>query len=174
MIVVGSTNPSKVRPVQDVMSACFPGVEVRGVAVASGVPDQPVGVAETRLGAMNRAAAALAVPGATWGLGLEGGVEFDEAGAAWLFGIVAIAGEGGVSSTRTASMELPRSVGDRVRGGEALGTVIEDLSGVAENNRKTGAFGFLTSGMLERADVWRQGVILALVPHLKRSLYLTE
>jgi len=59
-VVVGSTNPVKVAAVEAVLARCGPGIEVHGVAVSSGVPDQPWGDDETRAGALARARAALA------------------------------------------------------------------------------------------------------------------
>ncbi|MBB6099091.1 inosine/xanthosine triphosphatase [Deinobacterium chartae] len=170
MIAVGSTNPSKVNPVREVFGRLYPDLEVCGLAVPSGVREQPIGYAETLAGASNRAQAALA-SGATWGVGLEGGVEFDEAGGAWLFGVVVIGHAGRTSSARSASLRLPPGVGLRVRAGEELGPVMDGLSGVRDIKRAGGTVSFLTGGLLTRADVWRQAVILALVPLLQPELY---
>lgn len=174
MIVVGSTNPAKVNPVRDVMTRLFPDLEVRGASLPSGVPEQPIGFQETLQGARNRAVAALRQPGATWGIGLEGGVEFADEGRGWLFGVVAVAHAGRLTYSRSASLELPPSVTARVRAGEELGPVMNELSGVAHNNRKTGAIGFLTGGLQERADIWRQTLALALAPHLAPELYAVQ
>ncbi|AFZ68219.1 inosine/xanthosine triphosphatase [Deinococcus peraridilitoris] len=171
MIVVGSTNPAKVNPVRDVMTRLFADLEVRGAQLPSGVPEQPIGFQETLQGARNRAQAAVLQPGAVWGVGLEGGVEFDDKSRGWLFGMVAVAHAGRVTYSRSASLELPPRVTLRVRAGEELGPVMNELSGVQDNNRKTGAIGFLTGGLLERADVWRQTLALALAPHLSPELY---
>ena len=67
MVIVGSTNPAKLEPVRLVFAEVFPELEIRGVDVPSGVRDQPVGYEETVLWAENRARAALAKPGASWG-----------------------------------------------------------------------------------------------------------
>ncbi|MDV3104625.1 DUF84 family protein [Thermococcus waiotapuensis] len=45
-IAVGSTNPTKVLAVKEVMEVIYGDVEVFGVEVDSGVPDQPVGMEE--------------------------------------------------------------------------------------------------------------------------------
>lgn len=89
MVVVGSTNPAKLEPVRLVFAEIFPELEICGVDVPSGVRDQPIGYEETVLGAENRARAALARPGAGWGLGLEAGVEFNAYGS-WLFNIAVV------------------------------------------------------------------------------------
>ncbi|MPY65923.1 DUF84 family protein [Deinococcus sp. SDU3-2] len=167
---VGTLNPAKLRPVAEVFGAWWPGAAVEGVAVPSGVPEQPLGEAQTREGARNRARAALAhlSPGADgWGVGLEGGVELT-ADEARLFGVVAVArrhsGEVRLEWSRTADLRLPPEVARRVRGGEELGPVMDALLGTAGIKRGVGSVGVLTGGLLTRADVWRQAVILAATP----------
>lgn len=165
---VGSLNPAKVRPVRDVFAAWWPNAEVEGVDVPSGVPEQPVGEAQTREGAVNRARAALV--GADWGVGLEGGVTFEgEEGR--LFGFVAVARGARVEVARTAELRLPPRVAARVRAGEELGRVMDELLGTTNVNRGVGSFGTLSRGLVTRADVWRQGVAFAAVPFLDPGLY---
>ncbi len=92
VIVAGSKNPVKVDAVRQAFALGFPGREivVTGVAAESGVPDQPMGDSETRLGAYNRAkrASELAATAGSephFAVGLEGGVldeEWAEPGAA--------------------------------------------------------------------------------------------
>ena len=86
IVLVGSTNPVKVNSTRAAFAAAFPSraFEVVGVAgVQSGVPDQPMGDAQTREGALNRARACAAraheferQAGGTVGfcVGLEGGL----------------------------------------------------------------------------------------------------
>lgn len=170
LVRVGTLNPAKLRPVAEVFAAWWPGAAVEGVAVPSGVPEQPLGEAQTREGAMNRARAALAhLPGGEdgWGVGLEGGVELTE-GEARLFGVVAVvrrhSGEVRMEWSHTADLRLPPEVARRVRGGEELGPVMDALLGTSEIKRGVSSVGALTGGLLTRADVWRQAVILAAAP----------
>lgn len=169
LVRVGTLNPAKLRPVAEVFAAWWPGAGVEGVAVPSGVPEQPLGEAQTREGALHRARAALAhLPiGDGWGVGLEGGVELT-ADEARLFGVVAVARRhsGGVRMewSRTADLRLPPEVARRVRGGEELGPVMDALLGTSGIKRGVGSVGVLTGGLLTRADVWRQAVILAAAP----------
>ncbi len=88
-VAVGSTNPTKVEAVRRIFSQAYPGSEVMGLSVPSGVPDQPIGDEATRQGALNRAHAALEAARADLGLGLEGGVVFTPQGA-FTMGWVAI------------------------------------------------------------------------------------
>ncbi|WP_216317562.1 inosine/xanthosine triphosphatase [Deinococcus aestuarii] len=165
---VGSLNPAKVRPVREVFGAWWPDAEVEGVAVPSGVPEQPVGEAQTREGAVNRARAALV--GADWGVGLEGGVSF-EGEEARLFGFVAVARGHRVEVARTAEVRLPPVVAARVRAGEEVGPVMDGVLGTVDVKRGVGSVGVLSRGLVTRADVWRQAVAFAAVPFLDPGLY---
>lgn len=174
MVVVGSTNPAKLEPVRRVFGELFPDLEVRGVEVPSGVPDQPIGYQQTLLGARNRAHAALGIEGASWGLGLEGGVEFDDHGG-WLFNIAYILRSDGQSGfARGGSIRLPDPVAQRVRLGEELGQVIDDLARLKDSKKAGGAVGYLTLGRVPRAEFWRHTVELALPPFLQPELYPVE
>jgi non-canonical (house-cleaning) NTP pyrophosphatase len=73
-VVVGSTNPVKIAAVMAVLGRSGSEARVRGIAVPSGVRDQPEGDPETIRGATQRARAALEVSDADLGVGIEGGV----------------------------------------------------------------------------------------------------
>ena len=171
IVAVGTTNPAKLKPVQSVFGSVFPGATVLGVSVPSGVREQPIGEEETLLGAVNRAKAALAVvPDAAWGVGLEGGVRYDAHGC-WLFGAVAVVNGTRLEVGRTAELKLPPQVAERIRAGEELGPIMDDLSGVQNTKQKAGTVGFLTNGLLSRADVWRMSLTLGMAPFLNRELF---
>lgn len=176
-VFVGSLNPGKVQPVQEVFTALAADLglpsplSVQGVNVPSGVPDQPLGVEETALGATNRAAAALAQPGALWGVGLEGGVRLDEGGRGWLFGVVVVAHASGVNAGRTAELPVPPAILPGVLAGRELGTLMDELLGTQDLKRGVGTVGALTGGLVTRPDVWRQALALTLAPFLHPQLY---
>jgi inosine/xanthosine triphosphatase len=171
MVVVGSTNPAKLEPVRRVFGEVFPNLEIRGLEVPSGVRDQPIGYEETVLGASNRAKAALATEGATWGLGLEAGVEFNPHGA-WLFNVAVILRlDGRMGMARGGSVLLPPTVGERVKQGEELGPVMDDLVGKKDTKKGSGAVGILTLSRVERMEFWRHTLELALPPFLRPELY---
>lgn len=174
MVIVGSTNPAKLEPVRLVFAEIFPELEIRGVEVPSGVRDQPVGYEETVLGAENRARAALAQPGASWGLGLEAGVEFNTHGS-WLFNIaVVLRADGRRGMARGGSVLLPPVVGERLRAGQELGQVMDDLVGQKDTKKGSGAVGILTLSRIERVEFWRHTIELALPPFLRPELYPLE
>jgi non-canonical (house-cleaning) NTP pyrophosphatase len=77
-VVLGSTNPAKLRALEEVVARILPGAEVVGVDVASGVAEQPRSDVEALRGAEQRGRAAIAARPANYGVGLESGVaDFD-------------------------------------------------------------------------------------------------
>src|SRR5947207_16025039 len=89
-IAVGSLNPVKISAARLALEQAGFDFTLQGVAVPSGVAEQPIGLEESARGARQRALNARAALAADWGVGMEGGVEFDRAGDAWLFNMVAI------------------------------------------------------------------------------------
>ena len=149
-IAIGSTNPTKTNAVAAVTRLVFPHAEIVTLEVPSGIPDQPIGDIETRLGALNRARAALAATDADWGVGLEGGINQTELGTttnAWCV-IVDSAGRVGVGGS--ANMLLTENVTARVLGGSELGEAMDEYADMENVKRKMGAIGVLTGSLLDR------------------------
>jgi inosine/xanthosine triphosphatase len=172
-IAVGSRREPKIAGVRMALERLaalpWPGeeVELSMVDAASGQADTPLSAEATLAGARARARAALAaVPGASLGLGLEGGVEV--LGRAPLHVVLrnwAVAWDGdteGVGSS--AGILLPESVAAAVLAGEDLAKVIDDHANEHDVRSRQGAFGVLTAGVLTRADAYVQAVVTALAP----------
>jgi inosine/xanthosine triphosphatase len=170
-IAVGSTNPVKIGAVRAVLGPLAPHAIIEGVAVASGVPDQPVGDDETIRGAIARAKAALAATGAELGVGIEGGV-VDAADAmrtcAWA-AIVDAGGRSGVGGS--LAMALPQRVADMIRGGMELGHAMDALVGAHDTKRGAGAVGILTRGLVDRQRAYEILVAYAAARFLNADWY---
>ncbi len=172
LAVVGSTNPAKVAAVRSTLARLAPGCVLEAVSVASGVSAQPVGDDETRLGAEGRARAALALRPADLGFGLEGGVVYDGP-RTWLISwVAAIARDGRVGHASGLRMPLPDAVGPRLRAGEELAVIVDDLFHVHDARSAGGAIGLLTGGAVSRTEAFAQLVAMALAPHLRPDLYI--
>jgi inosine/xanthosine triphosphatase len=166
-VAVGSSNPVKVGAVRTVLAHVAPEAIVEGVAVPSGVSDQPWGDDETIRGAVARAHAARAALDADWGIGLEGGV-IDGGGirvrtCAWA-AIVGRNGHEGVGGS--LSLELPPRVAALVRGGMELGHAMDAVTGQRNVKHGVGAVGILTAGLVTRQGAYETLVAYALVPFL--------
>lgn len=175
-IAVGSTSPAKLdairRAVEGLLADLFPAAPaVRGVPAASGVRPQPIGDVETRAGAEARARGALAaVADAELALGLEGGVTFEDDGTAWAFSwVAAIDRSGRRGAARSAAFALPLAWAAKVRQGTELGDAIDETFGRARLKDGPGAVGLLTAGKIVRAELYRDAVVLALMPWLRAA-----
>ena len=172
-IIVASKNPVKVQAALQGFQEMFPDTpfEAKGISVTSGVPDQPMGDAETLRGATNRMQAArLAVPNADYWIGIEGGniVREDSMEVmAW----VVIQGKTQVGHARTAGFFLPPRIIELVQQGYELGHADDIVFGVQNSKQTGGSAGLLTNGVMTRLRFYIPAVVLALIPFKKPELY---
>jgi len=172
--VVGSTNPAKVEAVRRILAQLAPGCTLEAVDVPSGVGAMPLGEDAVRAGANARARAALERGSADVAFGLEGGAVL-EARDAWLTGhVVAVTRDGRLGEAAWGRMLLPRVAAKRLRGGEELGDIIDDLFERKESKRQAGAIGILTEGVMSRTDAFAYLVAMACAPFLHPDLYGDE
>ena len=171
-IAVGSINPVKVGAVRSVVLPIWPQVQILPVSVNPGVRPMPLSDEECIAGARNRAQAALEMTGSDMGIGLEGGVNSGPVGM-MLLGWVAILdsnrreGLGG-----TARIPLPQGIARRVRDGDELGDVIDEILGEENIKMRGGTVGALTSGLVLRQDAFAMAVAFALSPFFVPNLHL--
>jgi inosine/xanthosine triphosphatase len=131
-----------------------------------------VGDHATRLGARNRAKAALDLTGADIAFGLEGGV-LHEPPVVWLVSwAAAVTCDGRSGDASGLRMPLPSVVAGRLAAGQELGTIIDDLFGVTASKQHTGAVGLLTEGFVSRTEAFADLVAMACAPLLRPDLYL--
>jgi len=168
---IGSTNPAKVEAVRRTLGRVAPDCAVLAVDVPSGVGDMPLGEEAVRAGALARARAALERTDAEIGFGLEGGAILD-GDRAWLTAhVVALTRDGQLGEAAWGRMLLPRIAAERMRAGQELGDIIDELFDRKESKRQTGAVGLLTEGTVSRTDAFADLVAMACVPFLHRDLY---
>ncbi len=175
-IVVASANPVKVTAALDGFRRLFPQEEIqaRSISVYSGIRAQPLSDEETFQGALNRVLAAQrADPQADFWLGLEGGVA-EVAGDLVAFAWVVITDGTRIGTSRTGTFSLPAAVVELIRQGVELGEA-DDIVFQRSNSKQTnGAIGLLTGDVVDRAELYHQSVILALVPFLNPQWYPLE
>jgi len=170
-VVVGSTNPVKVAAAAAVLARAGCGAQVEGIAVASGVSDQPVGDAETIRGATQRARAALAVSHADLAIGIEGGVVDDADGMRTCAWAAVVSRDGRVGVGGSLAMALPTRVAALVRDGMELGLAMDRVTGGHDTKRGAGAVGILTAGLVHRQGAYESLVTYALAPFLTPAHY---
>jgi inosine/xanthosine triphosphatase len=173
-VVVGSTNPVKIAAVTAVLERAGSRARVRGLAVPSGVRDQPEGDAETIRGATQRARTALEASDADFAIGIEGGV-VEEGGSmrtcAWA---AVVARDGRVGVGGSLAMTLPDRVASLVRGGMELGHAMDTVSGGRDTKHGAGAVGILTAGLVDRQRAYEALVTYALAQFLAPAYFDEE
>lgn len=173
LVLVGSKNPVKISCTEDAFTRAFnKSFLVEGINASSGVPEQPMGNRETLLGAKNRAFNSREIfPEAHFWVGIEGGVDEDEKGMfafAWIF----ILDKNGKSSqSKTGTFYLPQGVANLVADGLELGKADDVVFSQDNSKQQGGSVGILTKGVVDRAEYYRQAIILALIPFLNENLY---
>jgi inosine/xanthosine triphosphatase len=171
-IVVASENPVKIESARQGFAQVFVDAEldVTGVAVPSGVSDQPMTDAETLRGAYNRAHnARQAQPEADYWVGIEGGVEeFD--GAMQVFAWIVVMGNGQVGRGRTGTFILPDEITALIHQGVELGHADDAVFGRSNSKQKNGSVGILTGDRIDRVAFYVPAVVLALIPFMNPHL----
>lgn len=172
-VAVGSENPVKIKAVRDAASRVFDKATVRGALVTRSVAEQPFD-AEVAKGALQRARAALQHwPEAHLGVGIEAGLVWSAEAQAHLdvqwCAVVDRAGRATLG--HGPGFTYPPQVAERIKGGLTVGEVVGELAGEKELGRRMGAIGFLSHGAMDRAELTRSAVIMALLPRLRPELY---
>ncbi|OGP84518.1 MAG: hypothetical protein A2Y95_11065 [Deltaproteobacteria bacterium RBG_13_65_10] len=182
-ILVGSLNAPKVDAVREAFVAYFADVDVRGVEVASGVPDQPIGWEEIVTGAVNRAERAFAAGHCDLGIGYEDGlvaVPLTRTGHV-NFGCCAIFDGKRHAFGFSSGFEYPgectkRGVEMGIPVGDTFDEVFAAATGAAPpeggpSSRTVGNVGKLTGGKMVRREYTRHAVICALIQLRHPGLY---
>jgi inosine/xanthosine triphosphatase len=183
-IIVASQNPVKIEAVKQGFEQLFNDgmvgqLEVTGVSVPSGVPDQPMGQQETLQGAENRVkAASEQFAGADYYIGIEGGLEETDHGMLAFAWVVSGFQDGSSSSLklgrgRSASFYLPEKIAALISQGKELGEADDIVFGVKNSKQSNGAVGILTDDAITRTSLYVPAVILSLLPFKAPQLYRT-
>jgi inosine/xanthosine triphosphatase len=168
-VVVGSTNPVKINATKKAFSRFFDDIEVIGINVDSGVSEMPISRSEIINGAINRAKKSL--ENADYGVGLEGGTHETKYGML-LMGVTAIISKNGeIGLGNTEGFILPEMIAKRIRNGEELGPVMDDIINEKDTKKKLGAVGIFTKGQITRTDSFEQSVIIALIKFINPQFY---
>jgi inosine/xanthosine triphosphatase len=168
---IGTKNPAKLKCVELSAKQCFPNVDhvFTPFPVPSNISDQPLSDDECIQGAENRAKGALAaVPEATHGVGLEGGVskigdKWFECG--WICVVERSTGRVGLGSSARFLMSR-KLMTPILEEKKELAEVMDALSGQTDVRSGLGAMGVLTDGHLDRVEAYSHGMTFALAPFL--------
>lgn len=179
---VGSTNSPKVEAVRSAFRAYAPRARVEGVAVESGVSEQPVGLGEIVRGARNRAEAARSTGTCDFGVGLEDGLLTCSVPEEEVLnvGCAAVSDGARFSLGFSAAFAYPPRCSEPARlERRPIGPLfdrfwVERRGRGALAERRLGNVGKLTLGILPRSDYTRHAVLCALIRFLHPDLYAED
>lgn len=175
-IILASKNPVKAQATLAGFKQMLPAetFELETVSTTSGVGDQPMSSDETLRGAVNRArGAAEMVPVGDYWVGIEGGVE-EQGNEMAAFAWVVVLSKDRAGKGRTGTFFLPEQVARLIREGKELGDADDIVFGKTNSKQENGAIGILTGDVIDRARLYEQAVIMALVPFKNVGLYAGE
>jgi len=171
-VIVGSKNPVKVNAIKSAFQTYYPehDIQCSGMHAPSLVSEQPMTSKETRDGAVNRLRYCQSNEQADFYAAIEGGVDLFEEGAA-TFAYIAIANAEQLSVGRGANLPLPMSIYERLKVGDELGPLMDELFNTVNIKQKGGAIGVLTNGHATREINYVHGAILAMAPFAHPTFY---
>ncbi len=171
-IIVASKNPVKVNASKIGFELMFnESVEAIGVSIPSGVADQPMSDEDTRKGSEFRANGAKQKhPEADYWVGIEGGVDKLNS-VIHTFGWITILSNNKTGQARSATIPLPNAVEAGLQNGEELGDINDKLFHKDNSKQKGGTSGILTKGVMDRLELYRHAMVLALIPFVNKNLY---
>ncbi len=174
LVLVGSTNPVKVRATRAVFRRVVgPAAEVRGVEPVRSTLPQPWDD-DTIRGALRRAEDALAAdPRAHLGVGIEAGL-FRVPHRRLVFDVqycAIVDRRGRITIGHGPGFVYPPEVLAHARRGATVGDAARHLYGRTRIGRAEGMIGFLTGGIEDRTLLTERSVLMALVPRIRPRLY---
>jgi inosine/xanthosine triphosphatase len=174
-ILVGSKNPVKIASVEEAFSNYFTNISADGIGVDSGVSNQPIND-ETYAGAQNRAKRLKEINdsqnlGADFFVGIEGGIT-KQFGRWFAFGCFCIIDKNNfIGFGNSPYFELPDIIVEKLLNGMELGDVMDEILNEQNTKQKHGAIGFFTNGVMNRKELYVEGLKVAVIPFLHKDLF---
>ncbi|MCF2861997.1 Non-canonical purine NTP phosphatase [Pseudoalteromonas sp. THAF3] len=171
-LIVGSKNPVKINAAKAALATYFPDRDIicQGVDAPSGVADQPLGEAQTLLGAHNRIRYCQAHYQGDYYMAMEGGAaQFDYGAATFAFVVIAHGDEHSVG--RSCNLPLPKHLYQKLEQGQELGNVMDEAFATKNIKQQGGAIGLLTQGHATRQSSYQQALLLAMAPFNHSELF---
>lgn len=174
LVCVGSENPTKVAGVKRAFEALMGSVEVRGFAVPTEVPEQPLGLDAILRGARERALGALRRdPRCSFGVGVEAGFVAVSGEHYDIHAAYVVDGRGRGSYGFSPAFLVPRRFVDLIASGafRSLEEVVDNYYGTRRIGEHGGFIKLLTRGAIAREELVYYAVAMALVPLTNPHLY---
>lgn len=173
-VIIASKNPVKLKAVKEGFTKMFrdENFNFEGISVPSEVQDQPMDDDTTLAGALNRANNAMAkIQSADYWVGIEGGIQKTGEKEMQAFAWIVVRSRHYIGKGKTGAFFLPDEIISLINDGKELGEADDIVFGQNNSKQKNGAVGILTGNVIDRADLYSQGVVLALIPFKQTRYY---
>ncbi len=173
LVIVGTTNPTKLAGVEEAFKEVFTNlrIEVKGIRVSNRVGTQPIGLDSIFVGAKVRALNAMRIAKGDFYVGIEAGLL--NIGGLWLDIHIAAVTDGktwGLGAS-PAFQPPPRIVDETLERETELDAVVDAMFGTRDIGSCGGVIKILTNGLIDRKDLVKQAVLMALIPWIKPEFY---
>lgn len=171
-IGVGSTNPVKIAASKRVACQVWSEFDILPSDVDSGVSEQPTTDQQALQGARNRAERTYqTTTGLDYAVGLEGST-VERQDIMFVTGwAVIINSDGDETAGAGGQLPLPGYIAQRIREGEELGVIMDEVTDQHNVKEGPGAIGVFTDGLITRTEAYEQAIIFALARYLRPDLY---
>ncbi len=170
---IGSTNPVKINAVKLATQDYWPQAKLLGFEVDSQVSEQPHSDQETKLGAINRAKAALKIGKIShqqelknnqdyFGVGLEGGVMMINDQMWTTIWVTVIDKNNKLFLANGGRFLVPEFLANQINQGEEMGPALSKYFNGRSVKTQEGLVGIVTNNYLDRAELYSAIVKLAI------------
>ena len=172
--VIGTTNKGKIDGAKQALNGFFDDVQVLGLKVESGVPNEPVNK-DILVGAKNRAKNAMNSAKnsgikADFFMGIESGIT-NLLGNWQIVNVAYCIDKNGYESFGTsAGFPVPKKYVDEIIKTE-LGSVMDHIFETNDLRSNVGGISYLTHGKLSRIDLTREAFIMALTQYVNGTIW---
>lgn len=173
-VLIGTKNKGKIEGAKRAFSKYFDNVEVVGVPVESGVPEQPVGK-DIYLGAKNRVDNLVEYAksegiDADFYVAIESGIT-DSLGKWSIINLVAIRDKFGYDSWgNSAGFPVPDKYVESIID-KSLGTVMDEIFEKNDLRSSIGGISYLTHDIVNRIDLTESAFIMALTQYINKDIW---
>ncbi|MHA1341202.1 MAG: inosine/xanthosine triphosphatase [Promethearchaeota archaeon] len=186
IIAIGTKNPIKIQAAKEGFEFIFPDAKLKifQYLVDSEVGDQPIGFDSIIKGSINRAQKAYNLfvkehdynnPNTIFGVGIESGLaKINYTMSGYMdFQFSAVFHKNNITLGCGSGFEYPIIVIKKILDKEEkeIGDIFEKIANERNIKYKGGAISYLSNGKLKRKEILKNGIIMALIPYIRKSLY---
>jgi len=173
IIIICSENPIKILAAKEAFSSYFEDLYFKSINLDdyNSVSKQPMTPKETLESAVNRVEIAQNLERADFYVSMEGGMGKDEYGSFLTWYVCVSSDSGKKSVSGGGRMPLPEAIYDELSLNKniELGNIMDKIADEENIKQKGGSTAIFTGNRIQRKDVFKREIIIALVPFTSKA-----